>query len=150
MKITTQNISGVTQSHKTHEQPQSTTGRFDEFLEKALTPQSGQAASTGALPPLESLSNLNFAVPSGVDRMQTVNHIDEFLSIMESYQKQMADPKVSLKDAYPFVQQMEKKTAELLPTLEELPAGDKLKDILNRALVASTVEVIKFNRGDYV
>jgi hypothetical protein len=150
MKISIQDISGVTQSHKTHQQPQSTAGRFDEFLEKALTPQSGQATSTGALPPLESLSSLNFAVPSGVDRTQTVNHIDEFLGIMESYQKQMADPKASLKDAYPFVQQMEKKAAELIPTLESLPEADKLKDILNRALVASTVEVIKFNRGDYV
>jgi hypothetical protein len=150
MKINIQDISGITQPHKTHQQPQSTAGTFDEFLEKALTPQSGQVASTGALPPLESLSSLNFAVPSRVDRTQTVNHIDEFLSIIESYQKQMADPKASLKDAYPFVQQMEKKTAELIPTLESLPEADKLKDILNRVLVASTVEVIKFNRGDYV
>jgi len=45
---------------------------------------------------------------------------------------------------------MEKKTAELIPTLESLPDGDKLKDILNQALVTSTVEIIKFNRGDYV
>ena len=82
--------------------------------------------------------------------MQTVKHIEEFLSIMESYQRQMADPKTTLKDVYPVVQQMEKKAAELIPTLESLPAEDKLKDILNRAVVASTVEVIKFNRGDYI
>lgn len=150
MKITTQDISGVTQAHKPHQQPQSTAGRFDEFLEKAMTPQSGQVASTGALPPLQSLSSLSFAAPSGVDQVQTVKHIDEFLNIMQSYQERMADPKASLKDAYPFVQQMEKKTAELLPAFEQLPAGDKLKDILNQALVASAVEVIKFNRGDYV
>jgi hypothetical protein len=93
---------------------------------------------------------MSFAVSSGVDRMQTVSNINEFLSIMESYQKEMADPKASLKDAYPFVQQMEEKMAELIPALESLPATDKLKDILNSALVASTVEVIKFNRGDYV
>ncbi|MHB9099299.1 MAG: hypothetical protein ACYC5X_15905, partial [Syntrophales bacterium] len=102
MKINPQDISGVTQTHKTQQQPQSTAGRFDEFLEKALTPQSGQVASTGAIPPLQSLSSMSFAVPSGVDRMQTVNNINDFLSIMESYQKQMADPKASLKDAYPF------------------------------------------------
>ena len=150
MKINPRDISGVTSPHKTQQRPQSTAGRFDEFLEKALTPQGGEVASAGALPPLQSLSSINFAVPSGVDRMQTVNNIGEFLSIMESYQKQMADPQASLKDAYPFVQQMEKKMAELIPTLESLPAADKLKDILNRALVASTVEVIKFNRGDYV
>lgn len=150
MKINPKDISGAAQLHKTQQQPQTTARRFDEFLEKALTPQSGQVASAGALPPLQSLSSMSFAVPSGVDRMQTVNSLNEFLSIMESYQKQMADPQASLKDAYPFVQQMEKKVTELIPTLESLPAADKLKDILNRALVASTVEVIKFNRGDYV
>jgi hypothetical protein len=150
MKINTQDLPGVTQAHKTQQQPQSTAGRFDEFLEKALTPQSGQVASAGDLPPLQSLSSMNFAVSTGVDRIKAVSNITEFLSIMESYQKQMADPKASLKDAYPFVQQMEKKMTELIPTLESLPATDKLKDILNHALVASTVEVIKFNRGDYV
>ncbi len=150
MKINPQDLSSIIQSIKPHQQPQSTTGRFDEFLEKALTPQSGQAAPAGALPPLQSLGNLNFAIPDGVDRMQTVNHINEFLNIMESYQGKMADPQASLTDAYPFVQQMERKAAELIPTLESLPAADKLKDILNRALVTSTVEVIKFNRGDYV
>jgi hypothetical protein len=150
MKINTQDLSGAAQTHKTHQQPQSTAGRFDEFLEKAMTPQSGQTTSANALPPLQSLSSLSFAAPSDVDQIQTVKHIDEFLNIMESYQKQMVDPKASLKDAYPFVQQMEKKTAELIPILESLPAADKLKDILNQALVASTVEVIKFNRGDYV
>ncbi len=82
--------------------------------------------------------------------MQTVQNIDGFLNIMEAYERKMTDPQASLKDAYPLVQQMEKKTAELIPTLESLPDGDKLKDILNQALVASTVEVIKFNRGDYV
>jgi hypothetical protein len=150
MKITTQDISGVTQSHKTQHQPQSTAGRFEEFLEKALTPQNIQTTSTGALPSLQNLSTLSFAVPPGVDRMQTVKHIDEILSIIESYQRQMADPQASLKDIYPVVQQMEKKTTELIPSLESLPTEDKLKDILNRALVASTVEIIKFNRGDYV
>ena len=69
---------------------------------------------------------------------------------IESYQLKMADPKVSLKEVYPLVQQMEKKTTELVPAVEALRDGDKLKEILNRALVASTVEIIKFNRGDYV
>lgn len=151
MKINVKDLSGVAQPHKTQQQPQSPAGRFDEILEKALTPpKGGPVASAGALPPLQSISGMSFAVSSGVDRMQTVSNINEFLSIMESYQKEMANPKASLKDAYPFVQQMEKKMAELIPALESLPATDKLKDILNRALVASTVEVIKFNRGDYV
>ena len=150
MKIYTQDISSIIQPPKKHQQSKSSVGEFDEFLEKAMTPQTGQTASVNALSPLQSLSTLSLAIPSGVDRVQTVKNIDNFLNIMEAYDRKMADPQASLKDVYPFVQQMEKKTTELIPTLESLPEGDKLKDILNRTLVASTVEIIKFNRGDYV
>lgn len=150
MKIDTHELPAVTQQRKTYQQPQSPAGRFDALLEKAMNPQSGQTSAAGGLPPLQGLSRVNFAMPPGVDRTQTVKQIDEFLTIMESYQQKMADPTASLKDASPYVQQMGKKAADLLPVMESLPAGDKLKDILNRVLVASTVEIIKFNRGDYV
>lgn len=150
MKIDTYEVPGVTQQLKTHQQPQSPAGRFDALLEKAMNPQSGQTSPLNILPPLQSLSRASVAVPASVDRRQTVQQIDEFLTIMESYQKKMADPNSSLKDAYPFVQQMGKKAAELLPAMESLPMGDKLKDILNRLLVTSTVEIVKFNRGDYM
>ena len=150
MKINTQEPSGIAQAQKTHQQNKLSAGRFDEFLEKAMIPQGRQTPSANALPPLQSLSNLGLAIPSCVDRTQTVKSIDSFLNIMDAYERKMTDPQASLKDAYPLVQEMEKKTAELIPTLESLPDGDKLKDILNQALVASTVEVIKFNRGDYV
>jgi len=45
---------------------------------------------------------------------------------------------------------MESEKETLTPVLNSLPPGDGLKDILNDALVNSEVEVIKFNRGDYV
>ena len=150
MKINTQDLSGITQAQKTHQQNKSSASGFDEFLEKAMTPQSRQTTSANALPPLQSLSSLGLAIPSCVDRTQTVKSIDSFLNIMDAYERKMTDPQASLKDAYPLVQEMEKQTTELIPTLESLPDGDKLKDILNQALVTSTVEIIKFNRGDYV
>ena len=150
MRINIQDPSGIIQPQTKPQQSKSSVGGFDECLEKAMIPQNGQAASANALPPLQSLSSLSIAIPSGVDRMQTVKNIDSLLNIMEAYERKMAQPQASLKDAYPFVQQMEKKTAELIPALESLPEEDTLKDILNRTLVASTVEIIKFNRGDYI
>ena len=151
MKINAQDIPNIAQPRKTlNKQPDSATGQFDALLEKAMMPQNGQVSSTKTLLPLQSLSSLSFAVPVGGGHSQTVKQIDEFISLMESYQKKLADPAISLKEIHPLVQQMEKKSAELLPVLESLPDGDKLKDILNRTLIASSVEVIKFNRGDYV
>ncbi|MHB8770859.1 MAG: hypothetical protein ACYC7J_07685 [Syntrophales bacterium] len=150
MKIYTQDTSGIIQPPKKHQQGKSAVGGFDELLEKAMAPQNAQKVSANALSPLQGLSGLSLNIPSGVDRAQTVNSIDTFLNIMEAYEQKMADPRASLKDAYPLLQQMEAKATELVPTLESLPEGDKLKDILNRTLVASTVEIIKFNRGDYL
>ena len=150
MKINIQEIPGVAQTRKTHKQHNTPTGGFDQLLEKAMNPQSGQASATSTLPPLQILSNVNSVVPTATERSQTVKSIDELLNVIESYQVKMADPKVSLKQMYPLVQQMEKKTTELAPAAEALPDGDKLKEILNRVLVSSTVEVIKCNRGDYV
>jgi len=149
MKIYTQDTSGIIQPPKKH-QGKSSVGGFEELLEKAMTPQTEQKVSANALSPLQGLSRVSLNIPSDADRVQTVNTIDKFLNIMEAYERKMADPRASLKDAYPLLQQMEAKATELIPTLESLPEGDKLKDILNRTLVASTVEIIKFNRGDYV
>jgi len=76
--------------------------------------------------------------------------MDRFLTLLENYQKQMEDPRISLKETATIVSQMEQQTQELLPVLESLPEGDGIKDLLNRLLVTSTVETIKFNRGDYL
>jgi len=45
---------------------------------------------------------------------------------------------------------METEKETLAPVLNSLPPEDGLKDILNQALITSSLEVIKFNRGDYV
>lgn len=150
MKINIQEMPGVAQTQKPLKQHDMPTGGFEQLLEKAMNPQSAQAPTTSALPPLQSLSSVSFVAPSAAEHSQTVKDINELLNVVESYQAKMTDPKVSLKAIYPLVQQMEKKTTELVPASEALPDGDKLKEILNRVLVASTVEIIKFNRGDYV
>ncbi len=150
MKINIQDVPGVAQTQKPHKQQNTPTGGFDQLLEKAMTAQNGQGAAASALPPLQSLSGASFVVPGAAEQSQTVKNVDELLNVIESYQTKMADPRVSLKEIYPLIQQMEKKTAELAPVAEALPTGDKLKEILDRTLVASTVEIIKFNRGDYV
>ena len=76
--------------------------------------------------------------------------MDHFLTLLEKYHKQMEDPRISLKETSTIVSQLEQQTQELLPILETLPEGDGIKDLLNRLLVTSTVETIKFNRGDYL
>ena len=75
---------------------------------------------------------------------------ENFLDILEEYRNKLLDPQATLRDIHPLIQRMETEQEVLAPVLNSLPPGDGLKDILNDALVNSEVEVIKFNRGDYV
>ena len=45
---------------------------------------------------------------------------------------------------------MEAETDSLLPVYRNLPDGDSLKDVLNDVLLTSSVEILKFRRGDYL
>jgi hypothetical protein len=38
----------------------------------------------------------------------------------------------------------------LTSAVNSLSDGDELKNILNQVIITSSVEIIKFNRGDYV
>ncbi len=150
MKINPKDLLNVVQQQKKLKQTEAAAGQFGAILEKAMTPQTSQTSSTNALSSVQSLSSLNFTTPINVENSKTIGRVNELLNLIESYQKKLADPAASLKDVYPLVQQMEKKSAELIPVCESLPDGNKLKDVLNRIIITSTVEVIKFNRGDYV
>ena len=79
-----------------------------------------------------------------------VEQTENFLDILEEYKDKLLDPQTTLKDIHPLIQRMESEKETLTPVLNSLPPGNGLKDILNDALVNSEVEVIKFNRGDYV
>jgi hypothetical protein len=108
------------------------------------------ANPSATLPPMSNLDSIRLDLASQPDAKQTLVRMDRFLTLLETYQKQMEDPRITLKETATIVSQMEQKTQELFPILETLPEGDGIKELLNRLLVTSTVETIKFNRGDYL
>ena len=74
-----------------------------------------------------------------------------FLStIMEEYSVKLSRQRVSLKDLSPLISRMEAETEEMMLLSESLPPGDGIKEILDEILIRSSVEAIKFNRGDYL
>jgi hypothetical protein len=102
------------------------------------------------LPPVQNISSIRFDPIFDIDRMQNIERVEKFLDVLEDYQKNLENPAVNLKEMSPVVTCMKNETEKMLPLLNSLPDTDGMKDILNRALVTSTVEAIKFNRGDYL
>ena len=98
---------------------------------------------------MSNIDSIRFDTTAGFDKKQILVRMDGFLALLEAYEKQMGDPLVSLKETAAIVSRMEQQSQELYRVWEALPEGEE-KDLLNRMLVTSTVETIKFNRGDYL
>lgn len=149
MKITPSELSSLQQESFGRSEKASGSG-FQDILSEKMGQAPAKAGQSAALPPMSNLDSIRFDLASAPDTKQTLVRMDRFLSLLETYQKQMEDPRISLKETSTIVSQMEQQIPELLPLLDALPEGSGLKDLLNRLLVTTTVEAIKFNRGDYL
>ena len=149
MKITPNEISSLQQGSLG--KPEKVSGEgFQAILSEKMGQAPAKAGQSAALPPMSNLDSIRFEPASEPDTKQTLVRMARYLSLLETYQTQMEDPRITLKETSNVVSQMERQTQELLPLLDTLPEGSGLKDLLNRLLVTSSVEAIKFNRGDYL
>ena len=79
-----------------------------------------------------------------------VEKVEQFLDLLQSYSVALSDPTKSLRELAPLVRSLEEEKREMVALKEQLPEGSVLKDIVNQAVIHTTVEVVKFNRGDYL
>jgi hypothetical protein len=149
MKITPGELSSLQQGSSGKSEKVSGSG-FQDILNEKMGQAPAKAGQSAAPPPMSNLDSIRFNLASEQDTKKTLVRMDRFLSLLETYQKQREDPRISLKETSTVVSQMEQQTQELLPLLDTIPEESGLKDLLNRLLVTSTVEAIKFNRGDYL
>jgi len=150
MKVTPKEIQDVAGDLSSKKATGARNENFGNILKEAMDVSSATGKKASVVPPLDGISRIALEKTTQGDRSATVERINRFMNILESYQNQMEDSTVTLKQVSPLISKMEEETQNLIPVLDTLPDGDNLKDVLNRLLVASTVEVIKFNRGDYV
>ena len=99
---------------------------------------------------LTSLEASSFSASIGKFESGEVEKIEQFFNLLESYTKALSDPKKNLRDIAPLIKSIESEKEKLAGLGESLPDGDILKDIVNQAAILANVEVLKFNRGDYL
>ena len=151
MKIDpTQELLKTQYSNKTSFAQKPDKNEFSAMLKEAIESDSSSAVQDKKGPQMISLAQLQFNTQFAVQSNPMVERTEQFLDLLEEYQNKLMDPQTSLRDINPLIGQMEKEKDALAPLMDSLPDGDELKDVLNNALVTSTVEMIKFNRGDYV
>jgi len=121
-------------------------GDFKSILQKENNRINSTPASESTAAPLQPF----LPILPCVDTQQKIHAVDSYVSLLEKYERGLADETVTLKDMAPVVQKLSDETERMKPFLDSLAPDDGLRSILNHALVTATVETIKFNRGDYI
>ena len=79
-----------------------------------------------------------------------IERIERLIDTLDRYQQKLNSPHASLKELYPLIQEIEREQQALTPTMDALSDEDDLKGILKEVLLTSSMEAIRFNRGDYI
>jgi len=124
--------------------------KFDDILQEAIKSASISKNKSIGSPPVCSMSDVPFGIISHTEKTPLIERVEGFLDIFEDYQRRLGDSHVSVKDLYPFITRLEDETKNLVPFLSSLPEGDEVRDIINRILINTTVEIARFQRGDYL
>jgi hypothetical protein len=124
-------------------------GAFGDILKQALGEVSSAVAESGAAAPLPAALALR-PVDSAPAAAAAAKRVESVLDLLEAYRQKLVDPRVDLTALDGAVREVEKGMEALKPALGSLPESDGLRDIVNRALVAASVEIVRFRRGDYL
>jgi len=123
--------------------------RFGAILDETIADTS--KTDTGALktPMVDKMQGIAFYPSLSMEENPIIEQTEKLLDTLDNYREKLQNPDVGLEEFYPLISEMEMRKEGLASALKSLPEGDGLKDILNEAMVISSVEVAKFNRGDY-
>jgi len=101
-------------------------------------------------PQPNAVAAIRFTPLSPATRDTTIERVDNLLNLLDHYRNQLADPRVTLRSIEPIVSTIAKEKEQLSAVLDTLPNDDGLKDIVHRTLITASLEVMKYNRGDYI
>ncbi len=122
---------------------------FKDMLDNSIENSSNKGFESTRMP-MPNISGIQFNTINPVDQTPLIDRVGKLIDTLDEYQLKLGDPQYSLRDINPLIQKMETDNKNLESTLNALPDGHGLKDALNQTLVTSTMEVAKFNRGDYI
>lgn len=150
MKITSREIVESIVPQKAQKSEKTSGDKFGEVLKKSTESSTISRSGLASPPPAPTVPDIRFDPISSLQKTPVIEKVERFLDVLEDYQTRLGDSTTSLKDLHPLIVRMESETENLLPLLDSLPPEHEVRDILNRATIYSTVEVAKFNRGDYL
>ena len=130
--------------------PDDKDGGFQKILRQTLNPAQSQAVAPSATTFVHSTAPVAKTDAVAIDRVGTLDRVELLVDRLDEYRRHLAGPGTNLKTLEAVVKKLEGERDLLAPAVNELPEGDRLKTIVNQSLVAASVEIFKFHRGDYL
>ena len=123
---------------------------FKAVLKNEVGKSSKVITQNQKMPSISSISPMQLNLLSPTQSKSIVERVENLLNVLDEYQQKLKNPHISLKEINPLIKQMEQEKENLVPILDSISGNGGLKEILNQAIVTSSLETIKFNRGDYI
>ena len=122
---------------------------FGAILDDTIAETSQTDTGTRKTALVDSMAGIQFDSSLSLNENPIIEQTEKLLDTLDNYREKLENPEVSLEDIKPLVSEMEMEKEGLTTALNSLPDGDGLKDVLNEAMITSSLEAAKFNRGDY-
>ena len=135
---------------KTSKNEQASEADFNHILKESVEKSTETPPEIQPTTLLDPISAIRFNPLSSQDNDITLDRVENLLNLLEKYRQQLRDPKVTLRTIEPIMNTIAAEKDQLSEKLDSISNEDGLKDILNQTLITASLEVIKFNRGDYI
>jgi len=135
---------------KTPKNERTTDADFKNILKESVENSTKNPSEIQPATLLDPVSAIRFNPLSTQDKNITVERVENLLNLLENYRQQLENPNVTLRTLEPVMNTIAKEKDQLSAVLDSMPNEDRVKDILNQTLITASLEVFKFNRGDYI
>jgi hypothetical protein len=162
MKIHADQLKGLLEPEQQQKSSKQQPGEaFEQMLNKALSPQTGQASGPAAKPMTgASLDALHTQLRSGLTQAAPIDKpaaeplltsVDRVLEQWEKYAEELQSGPSNLKQSYDALKEIGRSLEAAEAALQEQGGEDPALDpVLNELRIMAVTEEIKFNRGDYL
>jgi hypothetical protein len=125
------------------------TPSFENVLNSAIDQGQTSRTTAGRAHGLNEISSPAPDIELPANRI--TDKTDKLLALLESYSSKLENPRVSLKNIAPVMEDIKNNAGALLQETSQLTEADaSLKKIANQAAVTAQTEYLKFQRGDYL
>ncbi len=135
---------------KTHRETTTAASDFQAILRQTVEKLGGPQPADEVSRSFGPASVQPLIMPAADTALPLTDRLDRLVDQLECFRQKLADPQASLRSIEPLVNDIAATARKLAPELNPADRADSLHDILKHALVTASVEITRFNRGDYV